>query len=89
MSAANANIKANSTMLNQLQYNCFTVPEGQQLIGADGKLNPNATLGRTYEYNGEKYYMTADDWNDAAYKNALRQEYNVSAKGMLDRSALA
>lgn len=87
MSAANANIKANSTMLNHLQYNCFTIPDGQQLIGADGKLNPNATLGRTYEYNGEKYYMTADDWNDAAYKNALRQEYNVSAKGMTDRSS--
>ena len=87
MSAANANTKANSTMLQQLAYNCYTVPEGQLLIGADGKLNPAATLGRTYERNGEKYYMTADDWNDAAYKNALRQEYNVSAKGMTDRSS--
>ena len=87
MSAANANLKANSTMLSQLAYNCFTVPEGQQLIGADGKLNPSATLGRTYEMDGQKYYMTADDWNDAAYKTGLRQEYNVSAKGMTDRSS--
>ena len=29
-----------------LGYNVYTVPEGQSLIGTDGKLNPNATLGR-------------------------------------------
>lgn len=81
MSAANANLKANSTMLSQLAYNTYTVPENEQLIGTNGKLNPNATLGRTYELNGEKYYMTADDWNKAAYKDALRQDYNISIKG--------
>lgn len=80
MSNAAANQWANSTMLNHLGYNIYTVPEGQQLIGLDGKINPSATLGRSYTdaNTGETYYMTADDWADAAYKTALRQEYNVS-----------
>ncbi len=87
MNAADANLKANSAMLSQLQYNVYNVPNGEQLIGTDGKLNPNATLGRTYERNGETYYMTADDWNKAAYKKSLRQEYNVSVKGATDRAS--
>ena len=80
-SAADANLNANNTMLNQLVYNVYTVPEGQNLIGMNGKLNPNATLGRAYDYNGTTYYLTPDDWTDLAYKNALRQEYNVSVNG--------
>lgn len=87
MNAADANLKANQVMLSQLGYNVFTVPQNEQLIGTDGKLNPHATLGRTYEWNGEKYYMTADDWNEAAYKNALRQDYTISIKGSTDRSS--
>ena len=79
MTAANANTWANTTMLNHLGYNIYTLPEGQQLIGMDGKLNPAATLGRSYVApNGETYYMTTDDWTKEAYKKALRQEYNVS-----------
>ena len=80
-SAADANLNANNTMMSQLVYNVFTVPEGENLIGMNGKLNPNATLGRAYDYNGTTYYLTPDDWTDLAYKNALRQEYNVSVNG--------
>lgn len=87
MSAEEANLKANKDMLQQLGYNVFSIPQNEQLIGLDGKLNPHATLGRTYEWNGEKYYMTADDWNKAAYKNALRQDYTISIKGATDRSS--
>ncbi|MGM9708596.1 MAG: SusC/RagA family TonB-linked outer membrane protein [Prevotella sp.] len=87
LTADAANLRANTTMLNQLQYNCYQLPDGENLIGLNGKLNPNATLGRTYTRNGETYYMTADDWQDAAYKTGLRQEYNVSAKGATDRSS--
>lgn len=86
-SAEAANAWANSTMLSQLAYNVYTVPDGQQLIGMDGRLNPNAKLGRTYEYEGEKFYMTPDDWNDEAYRTALRQEYNVSVSGGNTRSS--
>ncbi|MBR5402601.1 MAG: SusC/RagA family TonB-linked outer membrane protein [Bacteroidales bacterium] len=79
--ASTANLSANAKMISDLGYNIYTVPEGQNLIGLNGKLNPNATLGRSYVYNGETYYMTNDNWRDVAYKNALRQEYNVSVNG--------
>lgn len=82
-----ANLNANNLMLKELAYNAYSVPQGQQLIGTNGKLNPAATLGRKYTYNGTEYYMTADDWTDLAYKSALRQEYNVSATSGTDRSS--
>lgn len=84
---ATANANANNTMLNQLGYNIYTVPDGEFLIGTDGKLNPNATLGRSYEANGETYYLINDNWRDAAYSTALRQEYNVSVNGANDKGA--
>jgi len=86
-SATNANAAANTKMLSDLAYNVYTVPTGEQLIGLDGKLNPNATLGRKYTYNGTQYYMQPDNWTDMAYKNALRQEYNVSVNGGSDRAS--
>jgi TonB-linked SusC/RagA family outer membrane protein len=87
LGAAAANTSANNLMLNHLAYNIYTVPDGENLIGLNGKLNPNATLGRSYEANGEVYYMTADNWRDAAYKTALRQEYNVSVTGSSDKGS--
>jgi TonB-linked SusC/RagA family outer membrane protein len=85
--AANSNVSANTKMITDLGYNVYTVPGGETLIGANGKLNPNATLGRQYTYNGTEYYMQPDNWTDLAYKNALRQEYNVSINGGSDRSS--
>ena len=84
---AAANVSANSLLLSHLGYNVYTVPEGQLLIGSNGKLNPNATLGRSYQFNGETYYLTPDNWRDMAYKKALRQEYNVSVSGGSDRGS--
>ena len=60
-----------------LEYNVYNVPQGQYLIGQNGKLNPNATLGNVV--NG--YYLYPDDWNDAIYSTGTRQEYTVSATG--------
>ena len=82
-----ANASANRNMLNILGYNVYTIPEGQTLVGLNGKVNPNATLGRSYVYNGETYYMQPDDWTDMAYKNALRQEYTVSMNAANDRGS--
>ena len=64
-----------------LGYMVYTVPEGQAFIGANGKLNPYATLGRVVDYNGESYYLTPDNWLDETYRKSLRQEYNVSVSG--------
>lgn len=81
MAAADANVKANSRMISDLGYQVYTVPSGQQIIGLDGKLNPSATLGYAIPYNGETYWLQPDNWKDMAYKNALRQEYNLSING--------
>ena len=64
-----------------LEYNVYNVPQGQYLIGQNGKLNPNATLGNIV--NG--YYLIPDDWNEEIYKNGFRQEYTVSATGSTDK----
>lgn len=86
-SASAANAWANQNMLDQLGYNVYNVPEGEMLIGMDGKLNPNATLGRTYTRDGVEYYLRPDDWQDAAYRNSLRQEYTVSVNAGNDKSS--
>lgn len=70
-----------------LGYNVFTVPEGQDFIGPNGKVNPNATLGRVINYNGTDYMLYPDSWRDAAYQTGLRQEYNVTATGSNDKGS--
>lgn len=85
-SAQDAWLYANKAMFDagqatSLGYNVYNVPDGQYLIGQNGKLNPNARLGNIV--NG--YYLYPDDWNDAIYKNGLRQEYTVSATGSTDK----
>lgn len=62
-------------------YNIWTVPSGQALIGTNGKLNPNATLG----YSDGLNYFTPDNWADASFQNGLRQEYSLSISGGTDR----
>lgn len=83
LSAAEAHVQANDYMLNGtineggLGYNVFTYPSGEYLIGTDGKLNPNAKLGRVTG----NYMLYPDDWVDEAYSTSLRQEYNVNISG--------
>ena len=89
--AAKAYARASSGLTSNgtggLGYNVYTVPEGQALIGTNGKLNPNATLGRKIIYNGQEYWLTPDDWIDEAYQSAFRQEYNVNISGATERSS--
>lgn len=67
-----------------LGYVVYSVPNGEYLIGENGKLNPHATLGNTIPYNGEaEYTLLPDDWTDAALRTALRQEYNLSISSSL------
>ena len=70
-----------------LGYNVYTVPEGQDFIGLNGKLNPNATLGRVINVNGTDYMLYPDSWRDAAYQTGLRQEYNITATGNNDKGS--
>lgn len=73
---ANTNLTADNSY--GLAYQTFSVPDGQYLIGTDGKFNPNATPGNIVNYKGTEYYLQPDDWYDQAYHNSLRQEYNFS-----------
>lgn len=63
-------------------YNIWSYPEGQMLIGQNGKLNPNATIGRI---EGD-YLIKPDDWEDVGIRTGNRQEYNVSIAGSTDKS---
>lgn len=59
-------------------YQMYTVPEGQNFIGLNGRINPNAVLGNVI---GD-YYYTADNWEKQLLdSNNLRQEYNASVSG--------
>lgn len=76
-----ANSNLNSYLYGNSGVNIYTVPTGQYLIGQDGKMNPNATLGY---YDGQ-YYYTPDNWRDETYKSQVRQEYNFSVSGGTDK----
>lgn len=67
---------------NGLGYLVYTIPEGERLIGVNGKLNPNATLG----YNDGEHYYTPDNWfNELFNTGNLRQEYNLNISGSSDK----
>ena len=80
-SVAESYAYANKYLLDEknggLGYLVYTVPEGQNLIGTNFKLNPNAKLG----YSDGEYYYIPDDWYKEAFHNGFRHEYNVSASG--------
>ena len=82
-----ANRAANNSWLKNsdeggLGYLVYTMPEGENLIGYNGKVNPNATLGRVVTgTDGNEYYLTPDDWVDGTYNTGFRQDYNLRISG--------
>ena len=90
-SEATAHVNANNNMTGSgdygLGYNVYTVPDGQYLLGSNGKLNPNAVLGNVVSYKGQDYLVRPDNWLDEAYKTGLRQEYNVNVSAGTDKSS--
>ena len=77
---------ANRSLLDHtnggLGYQIYTIPEGQRMIGTNGKLNPNAVLG----YNDGEHYYTPDNWfNELFNSGNLRQEYNLNVSGSSDK----
>lgn len=90
MSDQAAWIEANNNLFGSnggLGYNVYTVPEGQYLIGQNGKLNPDATLGRIVNYKGRDYLLTPDDWDKVGSRTGLRQEYNFSISAANEKSS--
>lgn len=81
MSAQEANLKTNQEIFNRLGYQCYTVPDGEYLYTADGKINPNATLG----YSDGRFFYKPDDWYKEQIRSGLRQEYNLNVKGGNDK----
>ena len=66
-----------------LGYQVYTIPEGERLVGTNGKLNPNATPGFV---NAKGFTLLADNWYNELFKsNNLRQEYNLSVSGSTDK----
>ena len=72
---------ANADLFPKLGYQVYTIPDGQYLIGRNGKLNPYAALG----YSDGDYYYTPDNWSDEMFQSNLRQEYNLSVSGGSDK----
>lgn len=70
-----------------LGYQVFTVPQGEAFIGPDGKVNPHAVLGNVVNHNGKDYLLMPDDWMKEAYRQSLRQEYNLSVAGGVDKAS--
>ncbi|MBQ7856360.1 MAG: TonB-dependent receptor [Alistipes sp.] len=89
-SSYNAHISANGVLTTAtnggLGYNVYELPAGQNLIGLNGKLNPNAALGRKVTYNGQSYLLTPDNWTDEIYMDGIRQEYNVNVAASTGKS---
>ena len=78
-----SNATLNADLINYMAYNPFNIPNGELLIGENGRINPNATVGRIYEND---YWLQPDDWYDELFDNGnMRQEYNVNISGASDK----
>lgn len=90
MTFQQAHIQANNALGRDAQYNglgymVYSVPQNQFLIGENGKLNPNATLGNRVAYNNQIYTLMPDDWTKEGTRNGFRQEYNAGLSGGNDK----
>ncbi|MDE7443738.1 MAG: TonB-dependent receptor plug domain-containing protein, partial [Muribaculaceae bacterium] len=68
LSADEAHQLANYNLMNTATtgigpgYMVYTVPQGQDFIQKGGVMNPKATLGAFYDYQGTKLWLQPDDW---------------------------
>ncbi len=70
-----ARIAASQSLVKELGgYNSYNVSDAQLIDPLTGRLNPAASL------------LYHEDWNDIAFDNGLRQEYNVNVSGGNDRT---
>lgn len=87
LSAAEAHKLANYNLINTTTtgigpgYMVYTVPSGQDFIMENGKMNPSATLGALYNYQGTELWLQPDDWAEEGLQTGFRQEYNATVTG--------
>ncbi len=90
MSASDAHALANSNLIDPTNgvspgYMVYTVPKGEDFILAGGQMNPKATQGALYTYNGTSLWLQPDDWQKEGLRDGFRQEYNTSISGASDK----
>lgn len=81
-----AHVSANNALVGPLSggslgYNVYNVPQGQYLIGTNGRLNPEAQLGNRVAYDNKIYTIKPDDWSKHGMRDGFRQEYNINISG--------
>lgn len=86
MSFDQAHITANKTLplpstQMGLGYMVYDVPQGEFLIGTNGRLNPHAVLGNRVVNGSQIYTLYPDDWLKNGTRNGFRQEYNINVTG--------
>lgn len=74
LSESAAALQASNTIANNLIYNPYNVPNNQ-IVGVDGKLNPNAQL----QYNDF-------DWFAPISRNGVRNEVSLSTSAKVNKS---
>lgn len=90
MDAGLAHLNANNKIgqpyeTGGLGYVVYNVPENEVLIGTNGRLNPNATLGNRISNNGEIYTLYPDNWEKEGTRTGFRQEYNLQLTSSNDK----
>ncbi len=71
-----ANLAATNGIINDLRYNPFNVPNNQ-IVGIDGKINPNAKL----------LYPQDLDWAKAISRTGIRRNADISFQNKSDRGS--
>lgn len=85
MSEAEAHNYANANLIKSFGgYQIFTVPEGENIVGTNFKMNPKATRGYLSEASGN-YYINDDWYKEMFATDNMRQEYNLSASGNTEK----
>lgn len=67
---------AYENIYSQLRYNPFVGIPNDQIVGSDGKINPNAVVG-----------FPDLDWYDAAKQQGYRQNYDLSLSGGSEKTS--
>lgn len=77
----NQNLMNTSTSNVGPGYMIYTVPNGEDFILEGGRMNPKATMGAIWNYQGKEYWLQPDDWSKEGLRNGFRQEYAAAVSG--------